>query len=84
VKLNIFQLQLLLVRKWVARLLSELEDTDVCVPVLRIDNKSTISLVKNPVHHDRSKHIDVRSENMRIRGRSPWNSSGQKTSWQTF
>jgi hypothetical protein len=30
------------------------------VSVLRVDNKSTISLVKNPVHHDRSKHIDVR------------------------
>jgi hypothetical protein len=31
------------------------------VPVLKVvvDNKSTISLVKNPVHHDRSKHIDV-------------------------
>jgi hypothetical protein len=45
---------------WVARLLSELKDSEISVPVLRIDNKSTISLVKNPVHHDRSKHIDVR------------------------
>jgi hypothetical protein len=26
----------------------------------QIDNKSAISLVKNPVHHDRRKHIDVR------------------------
>jgi hypothetical protein len=30
------------------------------VPVLRVDNKFIISLVKSPVHHDRSKHIDVR------------------------
>jgi hypothetical protein len=30
------------------------------VPILRVDNKSTISLVRNPVHHDRSKHIDTR------------------------
>jgi hypothetical protein len=45
---------------WVARLLSELRDAEVSVPRLRIDNKSAISLVKNPVHHDRSKHIDVR------------------------
>jgi hypothetical protein len=45
---------------WVARLLSELKDSEISVPVLRIDNKSTISLVKNPVHHDRSKYIDVR------------------------
>jgi hypothetical protein len=45
---------------WVARLLSELKDSEISVPVLRIDSKSTISLVKNHVHHDRSKHIDVR------------------------
>ena len=28
--------------------------------VLNIDNKSAISLCKNPVHHDRSKHIDTK------------------------
>ena len=27
---------------------------------LLVDNKSAISLSKNPVHHDRSKHIDTR------------------------
>jgi hypothetical protein len=32
----------------------------VTEPVLRVDNKSAISLIKNPVHHDRSKHIDTR------------------------
>jgi hypothetical protein len=30
------------------------------VPELRVDNKSTISHIKNSIHHDRSKHIDVR------------------------
>jgi kynurenine formamidase len=45
---------------WLARLLSELRDAEVQVLVLRVDNKSTISLVKNPVHHDQSKHIDAR------------------------
>jgi hypothetical protein len=45
---------------WLAWLLSELKDAEIQVPVLRVDNKSTISLVKNPVHHNRSKHIDVR------------------------
>jgi hypothetical protein len=25
-----------------------------------VDNKSAIALSKNPVHHDRSKHIDTR------------------------
>jgi hypothetical protein len=45
---------------WLARLLSEIRDMVVRVPILRIDNKSAISLIKNPVLHDRSKHIDVR------------------------
>jgi hypothetical protein len=45
---------------WLARLFSELKDAEIGVPMLKVDNKSTISLVKNPVHHDRSKHIDVR------------------------
>jgi hypothetical protein len=27
---------------------------------LLIDNKSAIALCKNPVHHDRSKHIDTK------------------------
>jgi hypothetical protein len=45
---------------WLARLFPKLKDAKISVPVLRVDNKSTISLVKNPVHHDRSKHIDVR------------------------
>ena len=27
---------------------------------LLMDNKSTITLSKNPVHHDRSKHIDTK------------------------
>ncbi|XP_039824776.1 secreted RxLR effector protein 161-like [Panicum virgatum] len=45
---------------WLARLLAEILNSVVSKPVLRVDNKSTISLVKNPVHHDRSKHIDTR------------------------
>lgn len=28
--------------------------------MLKVDNKSAISLSKNPVYHDRSKHIDTR------------------------
>jgi glutathionylspermidine synthase len=45
---------------WLARLLGEILKADAARPVIRIDNKSAISLVRNPVHHDRSKHIDVR------------------------
>lgn len=29
-------------------------------PVLKIDNKSAIDLCKNPVHHERSKHIETK------------------------
>ncbi|GMI94510.1 hypothetical protein HRI_003120300 [Hibiscus trionum] len=28
--------------------------------VIQVDNKSAIELAKNPVNHERSKHIDVR------------------------
>jgi hypothetical protein len=28
--------------------------------MLKVDNKSTLSFIKNFVHHDRSKYIDVR------------------------
>jgi len=28
--------------------------------IIRVDNKSAIELAKNPVNHERSKHIDVR------------------------
>jgi hypothetical protein len=51
---------------WLARLLSELKDAEIQVSVLRVDNKSTISLVKNPVHHDGSKHIDDRYHLIRV------------------
>ncbi|WVZ58492.1 hypothetical protein U9M48_008764 [Paspalum notatum var. saurae] len=29
-------------------------------PLLKMDNQSAIALAKNPVHHDRSKHIDTK------------------------
>ena len=32
---------------------------------IRVDNKSAIELAKNPVHHERSKHIDVRFHSIR-------------------
>jgi hypothetical protein len=45
---------------WLARLLGEVLGSEVARPEVRIDNKSAISLIKNHVHHDKSKHIDVR------------------------
>jgi hypothetical protein len=45
---------------WLSRLLAELVGGVVLAPKLKVDNKSAIALMKNPVHHDRSKHIDVK------------------------
>jgi hypothetical protein len=45
---------------WLRRLLGDLMNKEEERVVLNIDNKSAISLCKNPVHHDRSKHIDTK------------------------
>jgi hypothetical protein len=34
-------------------------------PLLFVDNKTAISLIKNPVLHDRSKHIEIRFHHIR-------------------
>ena len=45
---------------WLSRLLADLRGEKPEAPELRIDNKSAIQLSKNPVFHDRSKHIETR------------------------
>ena len=45
---------------WLRGLLGEISGQQVGAVVLCIDNKSAIELMKNPVLHGRSKHIDVR------------------------
>jgi hypothetical protein len=45
---------------WLARLLKGLIGSKPGAPILRIDNKSAIDLAKNPVHHERSKHIETK------------------------
>ena len=45
---------------WLSRLLGELLGIQAPKVSLLVDNKSAIALSKNPVHHDRSKHIDTR------------------------
>jgi hypothetical protein len=45
---------------WLSRLLGELQNKAAEKITLKVDNKSAISLCKNPVFHDRSKHIDTR------------------------
>jgi hypothetical protein len=44
---------------WLARLFSEILNKEVARPVLRVDNKSAISLIKNLVLNDRRRHIDT-------------------------
>ena len=45
---------------WLSRLVAELLGTTPSKVKLMVDNKSAIALSKNPVHHDRSKHIDTK------------------------
>ena len=45
----------------------QLEDFQIKLPVMEIkcDNTSAINVSKNPVHHSRTKHIDVRHHFLR-------------------
>ena len=45
---------------WLARLLGDLLGRDTDAVELRVDSKSALALAKNPVFHERSKHIRVR------------------------
>ncbi|GAB2282271.1 hypothetical protein Dimus_039531 [Dionaea muscipula] len=45
---------------WLRQLMRELEMEQLQPTVVRVDNQSAIAIAKNPVYHDRSKHIDVR------------------------
>ena len=42
------------------RLLAELTGEEAHPPALMVDNQPAIALAKNPVLHDRSKHIDIK------------------------
>lgn len=45
---------------WLRRLLSEITGQKVPPVELLVDNKASVDLMKNPVFHGRSKHIDIR------------------------
>jgi hypothetical protein len=45
---------------WLARVLAEVQGTTTKAPMLRVDNQSAIALIRNPVHHGQSKHIQVK------------------------
>lgn len=44
---------------WLRQLISEIDEISDSGTVLCVDNQSAIKLIKNPVFHRRSKHIDV-------------------------
>jgi hypothetical protein len=45
---------------WLTRLLGDLKNTAVEGVSLKVDNQFALALMKNPVFHDRSKHIILR------------------------
>jgi hypothetical protein len=45
---------------WLCRLLEEMTSISVPRPIIRMNNTTAIALAKNPILHDRSKHIDVK------------------------
>jgi hypothetical protein len=45
---------------WLSRMLAELLSRKVNVVELKVDNKSALALVKNPVFYERSKHICIK------------------------
>ena len=45
---------------WLTRLLKDVTGDNPRTPQLKMDNMSAIALSKNPVLHDRSKHIDTK------------------------
>ena len=45
---------------WLRNLLSKMELKQPGATVIQVDNRSAMKLAKNPLNHERSKHIDVR------------------------
>lgn len=50
---------------WLMNLLKELCSEDGETVTLMVDNTSTINLVKNPIAHGRSKHVEMRFHHLR-------------------
>lgn len=52
---------------WLKRLIKELNNSEPARTTLFVDNQSALDLIKNPVHHKRTKHIDIRFHYIRER-----------------
>lgn len=44
---------------WITRLLSDIKVEESYPVELFCDNQAAVSISKNPVHHDRTKHVEV-------------------------
>ena len=44
---------------WLQKLMSGLSDMELDTTVILCDNQSCIKMTKNPVFHDKSKHIEI-------------------------
>ncbi|XP_074347427.1 secreted RxLR effector protein 161-like [Apium graveolens] len=59
---------------WLGYILGELNLTTECPVKIYVDNKSVISLAKNPVSHSRSKHINIKYHFLReLVNKKLWN-----------
>ena len=68
---------------WLRKLLKDLNVPQGEPTVIRIDSKSAIALAKNPVFHERSKHIDTRYHYIReciARKETSWSARHQARS----
>ena len=45
---------------WIQKLLSDLFDLKLEATCIFCDNQSSVKLLKNPVFHDKSKHIEIK------------------------
>lgn len=45
---------------WLKRVLQEVSQEELACVFIKVDNSSTLKLLKNPVMHGWSKHIDIR------------------------
>ena len=50
---------------WIRNLFKELHQNLNEPTIVNQDNKSTIAIAKNPIHHQRTKHIDVKMNQLR-------------------
>ncbi|BBG94301.1 NAD(P)-binding Rossmann-fold superfamily protein [Prunus dulcis] len=72
---------------WLRRILEDIGEKQEGGTKLYCDNKSAIAIGKNPVSHDRTKHIAIKYHFIREsieKGEVALEYAGQRSSWQTY